>query len=223
MVGRNPALTHWAMICRPSGPWATALGGVEWIGIGIGIEEECLLRRTDPLRKGCFAAMNGRSAGRLQSSVHAPGEGTRPTASAEVHRDRTRLFLLSFSIPIPIPIPTRAARVDWAGFSSAWGLCGLSVSYSGAMERRSDLGVRGEGVLSPLPGLGIDGGRNPALTRWAIVCRPSGPGATDWAQGCEVWFRVVGVLRGETSTFELSLGAELADASTPPGLFAFLA
>jgi hypothetical protein len=36
-------------------------------------------------------------------------------------------------------------------------------------------------------------------------------------------FRVVGVLRGETSTFEPSLGAELADASTPPGLFAFLA
>ena len=33
----------------------------------------CLTRRTDPLRKGCFAAMNWRS------SMHAPGEGTRPS------------------------------------------------------------------------------------------------------------------------------------------------
>jgi hypothetical protein len=40
-----------------------------------------------------------------------------------------------------------------------------------------------DGVLSPRPGLVIHGGRNPALTRWAIICRPSGPGAADWGQG----------------------------------------
>jgi hypothetical protein len=33
----------------------------------------CLTRRTDPFRKGCFAAMN------WWSSMHAPGEGTRPS------------------------------------------------------------------------------------------------------------------------------------------------
>jgi hypothetical protein len=33
----------------------------------------CLTRRTDPLRKGCFAAMN------WWSLMHAPGEGTRPS------------------------------------------------------------------------------------------------------------------------------------------------
>jgi hypothetical protein len=40
----------------------------------------CLTRRTDPPRKGCFAAMNGLSTARLRSSMHAPGEGPRPTA-----------------------------------------------------------------------------------------------------------------------------------------------
>jgi hypothetical protein len=59
----------------------------------------------------------------------------------------------------------------------------------------------GEGNLSPLPGLGFLGGRNPALTRWAIVCRPSGPGAGISA-GLVGWFRVVGGLRGELATFE---------------------
>jgi hypothetical protein len=37
-------------------------------------EANGLTRRTDPQRKGCFAAMN------WQSSMHAPGGGTRPSA-----------------------------------------------------------------------------------------------------------------------------------------------
>ena len=41
---------------------------------------EGLTRRTDPLRKGCFAAMNWRSTAGRQSSKHAPGKGTRLTA-----------------------------------------------------------------------------------------------------------------------------------------------
>ncbi len=39
-----------------------------------------LAQRTGPQRKGCFAAMNWVSTAGLQSSMNAPGEGTRPTA-----------------------------------------------------------------------------------------------------------------------------------------------
>ena len=39
-----------------------------------------LTRRTDPLWKGCFTAMNWQPTALLRSSLHAPGEGTRPTA-----------------------------------------------------------------------------------------------------------------------------------------------
>jgi hypothetical protein len=42
--------------------------------------------------------------------------------------------------------------------------------------------VVGESVLSPLPGLGVHGRMNPALTRRATVFRPSGPGPTAWAK-----------------------------------------
>ena len=62
-------------------------------------------------------------------------------------------------------------------------------------SRRSDAGDRGRESVAP-PGLVFTGGRNPALTRWAIIWRPSGPGATAWARVAWVWFRVVGVLRG---------------------------
>jgi hypothetical protein len=43
-----------------------------------------------------------------------------------------------------------------------------------------------EGILSPLPGLVIVLGLNPALTRWATFCRPSGPGAVPSGIGV-VW------------------------------------
>jgi hypothetical protein len=89
----------------------------------------------------------------------------------------------------------------------------------------------GEGVLSPLPGLAVHGGTEPsahALGYPLAALRAWGHGLgsgldTGLRTGLVGRFRVVGVLRGETSTFEPSLGAELADASTPPGLFAFLA
>jgi hypothetical protein len=32
-----------------------------------------------------------------------------------------------------------------------------------------------DGILSPLPVLAVVRGQNPALTRWATICRPSGP------------------------------------------------
>jgi hypothetical protein len=50
-----------------------------------------------------------------------------------------------------------------------------------AMEGRTPAGVRaGMRSVAP-PGAGCSWGeRNPALTRWAIICRPSGPGAADW-------------------------------------------
>ncbi len=54
-----------------------------------------LTRRTDPLRKGCFASMNWRS------SVQAPGEGTRPSAMELVGRvpPRGAASLISLSTP----------------------------------------------------------------------------------------------------------------------------
>ncbi len=45
--------------------------------------------------------------------------------------------------------------------------------------------VGGQGFCRPSRGWLCKVGRNPALTRWAIICRPSGPGATDWVQ---VWW-----------------------------------
>jgi hypothetical protein len=79
----------------------------------------------------------------------------------------------------------------------------------------------GEGVLSPLPGLGIDGGRNPALTRWAIICRPSGPGAT--ALDRVEWIGFVSLVSfvEKSKPSNPFLGAEPVDASIPPGLFPF--
>jgi hypothetical protein len=96
MGGRNPALTRWAIIWRPSGPGATALEGAR-LPRCIGIESgSCLwVFDTDP-----------------DPDTDAGGE-------------------------------------VWLG-----------------------------GFLVRL-GLGVHGGRNLALTRWAIICWPTGPGATD--------------------------------------------
>ncbi len=65
-------------------------------------------------------------------------------------------------------------------------LCGLSALCSGALGSGEGEGmmalVGGRGSVAPL-GLVFMGGRNPALTRWAIVWRPSGPGKTRSCQG----------------------------------------
>jgi hypothetical protein len=44
------------------------------------------------------------------------------------------------------------------------------------------MAVVGEGVLSPRWGWDFMEGRNPALTHWAIIWRPSGPGAGAWGR-----------------------------------------
>ena len=57
----------------------------------------------------------------------------------------------------------------------------VSFAFRAVDERWSGGRVRAfmcEGNLSPRWGWVFLVGRNPALTRWAIICRPSGPGAT---------------------------------------------
>jgi hypothetical protein len=87
----------------------------------------------------------------------------------------------------------RAARP--LGDFAALRLCGLSDSCSGVLSCSGDAigcscSCGGRGSVAPL-GLGVHGARNPALTRWAIICRPSGPGATAWrARG---WLGVSGL------------------------------
>jgi hypothetical protein len=135
------------------------------------------------------------------SALRAWGRGVGGREAAEVHRDRTRFFFLSFryrsryrsryrrvrrGFAGRVHRPPGACRVGMLGMATtdtlaALRLCGLSGSYSGALSRGvAAIGCwrSGERDLSPPPGLGVHGGRNPALTRWAIVCRPSGPKAT---------------------------------------------
>ena len=77
-------------------------------------------------------------------------------------------------------LDTRWATTDTLAASR---LCGLSASCSGAFSSSGEAieccRTR-EGICRPCRGLVLMRGRNPALTRWAISCRPSGPGATDW-------------------------------------------
>jgi hypothetical protein len=63
----------------------------------------------------------------------------------------------------------------------SWRLCVLSkAGVRNPSERGvADRCVKKRGICRP-SGAGFMGGWNPALTRWAIVWRPSGPGATAW-------------------------------------------
>jgi hypothetical protein len=77
----------------------------------------------------------------------------------------------------------------------------------------------GKGFCRPSRGWVLMRGRNPALTRWAIICRPSGPGAT--ALDRVEWIGFVSLVSfvEKSKPSNPSLGAEPADASIPPGLF----
>jgi hypothetical protein len=95
------------------------------------------------------------------AALRAWGHGLGGREAAEVHRDRTRFFLLSFRYRYRCRSRYRRVRRGLAGRGSrplgdlaALRLCGLSASSSGAMERRSDVGVGGgRGSVAP-PGAG---------------------------------------------------------------------
>ena len=89
------------------------------------------------------------------------------------------------------------------------------------MEGDRILAIVGKGFCRPSRGWVLMGGRNPALTRWAIICRPSGPGAT--ALDRVEWIGFVSLVSfvGKPKPSNPSLGAEPPVASIPPGLFPF--
>jgi hypothetical protein len=65
------------------------------------------------------------------------------------------------------------------------------------------------------------GGRNPALTRWAILCRPSGPCAKDWGKGWWAGFASLVSFVEKHQTSYPCRGPEPADPSTPSGFLSF--
>jgi hypothetical protein len=93
----------------------------------------------------------------------------------------------------------------------------FSALSSGAMERRSDAGVRGVRPSVAPPGAGCSLGEGTQRSRAGLSSGgPPGLGPRI-GTGLVGWFRVVGVLRGDSQASNPSLGAEPADASTPPG------
>ncbi len=131
--------------------------------------------------------------------------GSRRLTRAEARRRRGKGFQASSSSGQPVIRFTDAHAPDFLSLSAALRLCarillqecGVFDSCSGPLASDGDgYGVRGcRGSVAPA-GAGCSwGGRNPALTRWAIICRPSGPGATAlegarlrWCVGIEQGF-----------------------------------
>ena len=85
-------------------------------------------------------------------------------------------------------IPDRRRHLSLA----ASRLCGLSASCSEALSGDGEaIGCWcswTKGFCRPGWGWVFMGEPNPALTRWAIVCRPSGPGAGGWARVAWIGF-----------------------------------
>ena len=82
------AMVMWASVVLASAPGGGLVGwgqrpfasSCDFCGHQSVIEAEGSHAKNRPSTEGLFAAMNWRSAARIRSSTHAPGEGTRPTA-----------------------------------------------------------------------------------------------------------------------------------------------
>ena len=134
-----------------------------------------LTRRTDPLQPGCFAAMNWRSAARLQSSRHAPGEGTRPSDPWVIINERVFSSLVANKkAGCPVSADTMASSVPRGGSRLRNPFAGPCPVVSASPRRISDrqnLGkssrVRGE---CKKYGPDLDGSPSPACGVIAAPC-----------------------------------------------------